>query len=153
MIPSSELSIWVINISILLVISLRDLNAGCSGRVTNSFHISSLVRRTVSPQLFRSVLPIGCVHLLGVYDKNNTQAILYSGTGKRHTHTPSLDHRDSSQVTRTRHRALLPFRTSTSQTSVPKVTYANTPKAKHARLADTVLQRLCALAVPARQTG
>jgi hypothetical protein len=67
---------------------------------------------------------------------------------------PSLDrHRDSSQVARSHHRAYLLYPrlcTPTGKTGVPKTTYADASKAKHARLADTLLQRLCALAVSTR---
>ena len=74
----TELSIWA---PILPVIPLRGSRVGIwlpetsnmqavPAESQKSFHISSLDRRTVLPQLCRIVLPIGCVHLLGVYDKN-----------------------------------------------------------------------------------
>jgi hypothetical protein len=56
---------------------------------------------------------------------------------------------DDIQVTRIRRTFLLSHRqgTSTGNTGIPKITYADASEAKDARLADTLLQRFCALAV------
>jgi hypothetical protein len=61
---------------------------------------------------------------------------------------PSLDWHDLSH-TRVRLTFLLSYRqgTSTYNTSIPKITYADASKAKDAWLADTLLQGFCALAV------
>lgn len=156
----TELSIWA---PILPVIPLRGSRVGIwlpetsnmqavPAESQKSFHISSLDRRTVLPQLCRIVLPIGCVHLLGVYDKNMPKQsciLVLETTYPCPRHLTAVIWPKS----RTRHGSLLPFRTTAGQTGIPKITYANASKAKHARLADTVLERLCALPVPTRQTG